>query len=205
MPGLAADLMLTDPPYGIAWRQKLGSKPGDVRSTGIVGDDDVSARDEALALWGDRPALLFGSFYRPFPPGTKQVLVYAKPKDAGLVGSYTGFRRDAEPIFLTGKWPKTPARRSCVIQATGGIGHTCRTAGHPHAKPVPMLRDLLRHSPAGAVLDPFMGSGSTLVACVEEGRAGYGIEIEERFAEIAARRVEAALAQGGLFEERRAA
>lgn len=64
-----------------------------------------------------------------------------------------------------------------------------RPNGHPAEKPVDLLARLVRESGGdGAVLDPFAGSGSTLVAAKREGRRAIGIEIEERWCEIAARR-----------------
>jgi DNA modification methylase len=69
---------------------------------------------------------------------------------------------------------------------------------HPCERPVSLYRWCLNYIPAarqGAVLDPFMGSGTTLVAAVLEGRAAVGIEREERYCEIAAKR----LSQGVLF------
>lgn len=120
--------------------------------------------------------------------------MWHKPADAGLVGSVTGFRRDAEPIFLIGPWPMRTCERSSVLHSSRGISATVTETGHPHTKPKGMLRDLLSFAPDGLVLDPFMGSGTTLRAAKDLGRRAIGIEIEERYCEIAAKR----LAQGVL-------
>jgi len=66
--------------------------------------------------------------------------------------------------------------------------------GHPAEKPAALLAKMIRESGGGLVLDPFMGSGTTLAAAKSEGHPAIGIEIEERYCEIAAKR----LSQGAL-------
>lgn len=66
---------------------------------------------------------------------------------------------------------------------------------HPCQKPLEVMRPFIARLNANTVLDPFLGSGTTLRACKDLGRRGIGIEIEERYCEIAARRLE----QGVLF------
>ena len=184
-----ADVLVTDPPYGIGWKRGVNHARKSGAHSGIANDQDTSVRDAALEVWGDRPGVVFGSFYAPFPAHIRQVLVWKKPGDAGVVGSTTGYRRDAEPVFLTGTWPLRSVERSSVLPAgAGGIAATAAATGHPHTKPLALMRSLIEAAPDGVVLDPFAGSGSTLVAAKELGRKAIGIELEEKYCTIAAER-----------------
>jgi site-specific DNA-methyltransferase (adenine-specific)/modification methylase len=74
---------------------------------------------------------------------------------------------------------------------------------HPTQKPLALLEWCLGFVPnAHTILDPFMGSGTTLVACAKLGRAGIGIEIDPGYFDIACRRVEEAYRQPDMFIER---
>ena len=74
-------------------------------------------------------------------------------------------------------------------------GLVAEMGGHPHTKAPSVMGALVALTPTGSVIaDPFAGSGSTLVAAKMLGRKAIGVEIEERYCEIAARR----LAQGVL-------
>jgi hypothetical protein len=191
--------VLTDPPYGIGWKRGVNNARNSKAHTGIQNDEDTSARDAVLEMTTGTPAIVFGSFYAPFPAGVKQVLVWNKPPDSGLVGSVTGFRRDAEPIFLIGEWPSRTVERSSVLRTLRGQSGIVSETGHPHTKPVDLLRELINLAPDGVILDPFMGSGSTGVACVKAGRSFVGVEIDPEYFAIACRRIEAAYAQPDLF------
>ena len=190
--------MVTDPPYGRNWRQ--GALNGYGRRAGIAGDSDTSVRDVVLARWAPRPALVFGDLMLAPPLTARHVLVFRKPNNAGIRGAIAGFRRDAEAIYVIGDgWASGIGGRSCVIETIiGSQGNPYSPAGlwgHPHAKPVDVIVDLVDLCPPSAmIVDPFAGSGTTLVAAKRRGRRAIGVEIEERYCETAAKR----LAQGVL-------
>jgi len=190
---LAADVLVTDPPYGRAWRQgnHKGLK-GDAYD-GIVGDLDTGVRDRALTMWGTRQGVVFGDLTLAPAPGTKQTLVYAKPPDAGFRGAIGGFRRDAEAVYLTGPWPAGTGGKSSVLHTgariQGSQSGLAARYGHPHAKPVDLVEQLISACPPGTVADPFAGSGSILIAARNLGRSAIGVEKDERYAEAAARRL----------------
>lgn len=188
---LEADVLVTDPPYGIGWKQ--GSNPLRCSSPheGIQNDHDTTTRDSALELWGtDRPAIMFGSFRARRPDRVTQTLIWKKPVDAGVVGSTLGYRTDVELIYLTGQHIRRPASRSSVLESRCGTRQYNPVAnGHPHAKPTAILEQLIEWTD-GTVADPFAGSGSTLVAARNMGRKAIGVELEERYCELVARRLD---------------
>ena len=194
---LEADVLVTDPPYGRDWRSGQGMTNangggrGSVAHGGIANDKDTRARDAALGLWGDRRTVMFGDLMLAPPTGTRQVMVYAKPIDAGVKGARGGRRRDAEAIYLIGNWPAGVGGKSSIIRTrrlVAGPTGAATIYGHPHAKPLDVMEELISMT-AGVVADPFAGSGSTLVAAKQLGRKAVGVELDERYCEIAARRL----------------
>lgn len=192
---LGADVLVTDPPYGRGWRQGRLSDPkhADDRHAGIAGDKDTSVRDTALWAWGGRPALVFGDPMLAPALGTKLVGCYRKPPNAGTRGAVGGFRRDLEVFYLLGPWPAGLGGRSSIVSTSapsqGGADSPQGRYEHPHAKPLDVMEQLISACPPGVIADPFAGSGSTLVAARNLGRRAIGVELEERYCEIAARRL----------------
>lgn len=194
---LAADVLVTDPPYGIGWEQGTYSGPKTATDQwhkiaaqdGIKHDTDTGARDAVLSRWGTgRPSVVFGSFKASAPSAVVQTLVWKKPIQAGVVGATTGYRTDVELVFLLGPHIKRPAARSSVLESQSLMGR--QLYGHPHSKPVGVLEHLIEWMPTGIVADPFAGSGSTLIAARNLGRKAVGVEIEERYCELIARRLD---------------
>jgi site-specific DNA-methyltransferase (adenine-specific) len=188
-----ADVLVTDPPYGMAWKHSPISDTVNPAAP-IKGDESTLTRDTALTLWNAKPALIFGWPLITPPDGTRQVLVWHKGPNAGVMGARYGFRRDIELIYLTGSWPVRTGRTVSSVLRFGGAVATYSN-GHPHVKPLDLLAVLIEAAPPGVIADPFAGSGTTLEAARLLGRRAIGVEIDERYCEIAASR----LAQGILI------
>lgn len=199
---LEADVLVTDPPYGVAYMQGgPRSNVDGVRSVTptarVVGDATPEARDAALTLWGDRPALVFGSWRVPRPTGTRQRLVWFKRNTNPGLGTATPWSGADEEVYVLGDGWVGPREVNVLItdepRASGG--GLAALVGHPTPKPVGLMERLIEKCPPGSIADPFAGSGSTLIAARSRGRRAVGVEIEERYCELIASR----LAQGDLF------
>lgn len=187
---LEADVLVTDPPYGVAYSGFGGRGYRDDASKHhpIAGDTDTLVRDDALAAWGGRPALVFGTWRAPRPARTRQVLVWDKSYNGpgmGALGLPWGLSHE-EVYVLGGGF--TGKREGSVIQAMPYNSQSADRPDHPTPKPIRLLATLLVKT-VGTIADPFAGSGSTLVAAKNLGRKAIGVELEERYCEIAARRL----------------
>jgi site-specific DNA-methyltransferase (adenine-specific) len=189
---LDADVLVTDPPYG-RFTEIGGKGTSRPRGIRIMGDKDTEVRDYVLGAW-ERQAVVFGDLLLPPPEGTRQVLIYRKCSVAGAHGTFGGFRRDTEAVYLVGPWQYSGIGGRTSVLATGSRNIPATRYGHPHAKPVDVMETLIAACAPGTIADPFAGSGSTLVAARNLGRKAIGVELDERYAEMAARR----LAQGVL-------
>lgn len=194
-PKLFADILVTDPPYGLAYVSHWATQ----RQV-MANDEDTSARDAIVAMWGlDRPAAIFGTWKCPRPNGIRNVLIWDKSggNGPGMGDLSLAFGNSHEEIYLLGEWPKRGARRASVIRSNTAIARLAVKTGHPTPKPVGLMASILDAAPEGTVIDPFAGSGATLLAARQLGRQAIGIEIEEKYCEIMANR----MAQGVLLAE----
>lgn len=183
---LGADVLVTDPPYGTDNHGGYGRRQLGLQT--IANDSDATVRDAVLALWGDRPAAVFASPRAIEPPGEwPWRLVW----DKGRPGLGSPWRWGHELVYVRGGWENDPGVPSVLRYSAPP---EMRSALHPHEKPLRLLVALLTGAPGVTVADPFCGSGSTLVAAKNLNRKAIGIDIEERYCEVAAKR----LAQGVL-------
>lgn len=191
---LAAAVLLTDPPYGIAYRSGFRR---DTLAASIVGDEDTTERDQALAAWGARPALVFGTWRIPRPDGTQSRLVWDTKGALGMGDLSIPWKPSDQEIYVLGHSAEhgfTGRRDSNVIVCPPVQSMSRGGRVHPHQKPVPLLAALLAKCPPGPVADPFAGSGSTGVAAKMFGRPALLVECDEQHAETAAKRLAATAA-----------
>ncbi len=195
------DLLLTDPPYGLAeaaGKNKSRSKPFGGRANGLSHEGaKVAATDYGVSQWDDKPAyeaialarrisrwqVIFGGNYYDLPP-SKCWLVWNKDNGesdfADCELAWTNFNKAVR--MLTHRWNGMLQEPGCAREFRE----------HPTQKPEPVMRWALMQAPPDVttILDPFMGSGTTLVAAKRLGRQAVGIDREERYCEIAARRLQ---------------
>jgi site-specific DNA-methyltransferase (adenine-specific) len=191
-----ADAVVTDPPYVIP--SMMASGRGIVRSIGDLSLIERGFRIHAgmwKAVLGDTGRIMVfcgGS-------GTSYSVIYRAAYEhfhlAGLVwdrcrvGLGHEYRKQHE-LILHGwgsKTPKAAASGHGDILRVPSVTKTQRE--HPAQKPIPLLKELLRVC-GDVIVDPFMGSGSTGIAARSMGKRFIGIEIEERYCEIAAKRLQ---------------
>ena len=189
---LKADVLVPDPPYGMSYTDRQGVT--------IQGDDSLTARTECLNLWGNKPTLMFGTWKIARPQETKQVIIWDKWGGGGTVGQTTSpWAYSHEEIYLLGEWPKTvaggrareggnPSKVSGVLRVANYNTQAHEKPDHPTPKPVALMEQLLAKT-EGAIADPFAGSGATLLAAKNLGRKAIGVELEEKYCEIIAKRL----------------
>ena len=182
----SVDLVLTDPPFGISLEEH-GRNGYDWT---VVGDRDQAVGAEIVALCRERwPVIAFASPKRPWPGHWRQHLVWDKGPAVGGGGDpATCWKPTWELIQVAGTGKLNGKRDSAVL--TYWVGQADYHY-HPCQKPISLLRYLIEKTtePGQLVIDPFMGSGSTLRAAKDLGRRCIGIEIEERYCEISVKRL----------------
>jgi site-specific DNA-methyltransferase (adenine-specific) len=197
-PSLEAKAVISDPPYGMAWNTDSKRFTGGKRKRGEGRNDwneiegDAEPFDPApwlkfpkVILWG------FHHFAERLPVGT--VLAWLKKPDH-LFGT---FLSDAELAWMNS------GHGIYCFRDTGEYMRTQSNKVHPTQKPVGLMLWCLEKAKVETgetVLDPYMGSGTTGVACIRTGKRFIGIEREEKYFRAAKERIEEELARFALFE-----
>ncbi len=206
----SVDLVLTDPPYCSGARRDADRQVRGAMLRSLEDEDWFS--NDAMTTWGFewflrsmltqlRPRLLKGSHLYFFTDWRMQPVLYAMLESCGFrvnhslvwdkghfgMGAY--WRNQHEHIvFASLGMPNE------MLDHGRGSVLTCRAVSpdsriHPTEKPIELIREIITAVPGDLILDPFMGSGTTLRAAKDLGRRAIGIEIEEKYCEIAVKRL----------------
>ncbi len=198
------DAVVTDPPYGIGYQSGWATDRLWAAGRSITNDESCRARDVALSMMppdANTAMLIFGSRKTEPPRGTRQVLIWDKGPALGMGALDLPWKPAHEEIYVLGKGFVGGRNWHSVIAHHPTQAMACNGRTHPNEKPVGLIERLLGWCPPGVILDPFMGSGTTGVACAKLGRKFIGIEIEPKYFDIACKRIEDAYRQGDMFIE----
>jgi hypothetical protein len=184
------DAVVTDPPYGIGrdgqkkttggngGRKAYEFKGWDVTRPPQEIFDMILAKSDWQVIWG-------GNYFADMLPPAAGWLVWDKGQRIN--------QSDGELAYSNRGGALRIIEQNRVALMVEG-------AQHPTQKPISVMVNSIKHvRDAQTILDPFMGSGTTLVACQKLGRSGIGIELDEEYWRIACKRVEEATRQPDMF------
>lgn len=193
------DAVVTDPPYGIGIDKSMAKSSG-VQSGGMKAkkgvyeasgwdDSPISKQHIDLLFKAAKYQIIFGGNYFELPP-TKCWLLWDKEINGNFADAEMAWTNLNKPVKLKRYMWNGMLRAN--NEARGD---------HPTQKPIGVMQWCISHLPknSNSILDPFMGSGTTGVACAKMGRSFIGIERESKYFEIACKRIEQAYAQEVLF------
>lgn len=192
------DAVVSDVPYGMNWNTDSTRftggqhKPGDGRKDwGRIKSDDAPFDPSPWLQF--RECILWGAnhFSQRLPVGATLIWLKKPPELFGtfLSDAEVGWKKGGHGVFCHFKQFPPPSR----MAENGG------KVAHPTQKPLQLMEWCIGMVKGRTILDPFMGSGTTLVACAKLGRKGIGIEIDPDYFDIACKRVEEAYRQPDLF------
>jgi DNA modification methylase len=185
------DLVLTDPPYGKQWARG-------VNAIGVV--KDINEKLENVSWDKERPSQ--DCFSKCLEISKNQIIFggnyftdYLYPSNCWIIWDKLGdFKRGEQIPFGDVELAWTSFKRTCkkyTLRVQGFVNDSQDIRVHPTQKPTEVIQMILQDFslPTDIILDPFMGSGTTLRASKNIGRKAIGIEIEERYCEIAVKRM----------------
>jgi len=200
------DLIITDPPYGMEYKSNWS---GNFEMLAM--DDDIKGVQDCLLhackqLKDNRHLYIFGNKFDHggLPLGGITELIWDKMiMGMGDLTAPWGPQHEkiTFAVYLSRKSHREKNRGALSARVRQGSvlryqkPHGGAVTRHPTEKPVDLLRQLIESSSVmgECVYDPFCGSGSTLIASILEGRKSVGVEIEEKYCEVAAKRIEAVI------------
>ena len=194
---IECDCVLTDPPYGI---EKSSGTINKLRGKGNYASGFDDSPEYVRSVVCEIIRRCIARWPVVVTPGNKCLMAYPQPDSFGCfyqpasVGLQVWGNTDAQPILYYGK---NPTKKNMGTPCSYTLTEMPEKNGHPCPKPIAAWKRLMCNVTLEnmTILDPFMGSGTTLLAAKETNRRAIGIELNEAYCEIAATR----LAQGVLL------
>ena len=193
LPSLARpDAIVTDPPYGLGdkWQGGGGGKksrwafdPAEARGwdgSTVEFVNSLPSHADAVVIWG-------GNYY-PLPPSRCWLVWDKKQNDEWTTGQ-------CELAWTSLDRPIRAFRFAQCEQASEGKKY------HPTQKPLRLMKWCFKWVGGATIMDPFMGSGTTGIAALSTERKFTGIEVDQKYFDIACRRIEDAQRQGEMFQQ----
>ncbi|MEZ0212463.1 MAG: site-specific DNA-methyltransferase [Xanthobacteraceae bacterium] len=193
MPG-DYDAVVTDPPYGMSY------EPIAKKHTGIANDGDIEMLRWACTLTARHSKYIFCRWDNiPDVPMPRSCITWVKNNWSMGDLKHAHGRQTEVALFYPGEDHFFPNGRPPDVLMAARTGN----AHHPTEKPVDLMERVVLWTD-GRVFDPFMGSGTTGVACAKLGRQFVGTEIDPTHFDTACRRIEDAIGRPSMFRPRRA-
>lgn len=191
------DAMIVDPPYGMDYKSGFGSREWGDGS--IHGDITTEIRDAAIEMASGKPCLVFGTWKVNRPMGINMLLIWDKGGALGMGDLSIPWKPQHEEIYVIGNTGYQGKRTSDVLRYAPVQSMAKNGRVHPMQKPEGLMHELVSKTVGDVVFDPTMGSGSTGVAAVKQGREFVGFEIDPKMFDIACERLRQAQSQQALF------
>ena len=201
MDGKKADMVFTDPPYGVSYTGGLQFK-----KTGVVKDNqEMIEGDETAEIYSKVIPILAdfcnGACYTWFA-GTKAKSIYEAiesvgdihaliiwVKNGGFGALNANYKQKHEPcLYWCAKGKRLNFTGATTETTIWNIDKDGLNKLHPTQKPVALAHKAIMNHSAGLVLDLFLGSGSTLIACEQTNRICYGMEIDPKYIDVIRKR-----------------
>lgn len=212
MDGVKADMVFTDPPYGVGYEKKSDEILGNGRKSSKISGDDLSREDLEKIISGAFKSIYENikddaSYYITSPQGGELglMMMMMMMMQAGIQCRHCLIWVKNSPVFSMGRldydyqhepilygWKKKHHffGKGAHTKSTWQINRPSESKLHPTMKPVELIENAVLNSTQKnmVVLDLFLGSGSTMIACEKTGRRCYGIEIDPVYCDVIVKR-----------------
>jgi len=185
--------IVCDPPFGMCFVSSY--RKADTKHKAIFNDDSVELLQWIASLRVSHSKYIFCRWNNLVDvPEPKSVVTWIKDNHSMGDLKHEHGRQTELCLFYAGEDHFFPGKRPNDVIRCARTGNNL----HPTEKPVALMQEIVKLT-SGVVIDPFAGSGSTIVACAKLGRKGIGIELDPDYFEIACKRVADAYKQPDLF------